>query len=377
VHVTKRQRFEHDATVEINPRYTIELLYAPGYRSHFGWRRFQFNRVLANRFLQASSRLPRPDIVVCGIPTLELCGAAIAYGRRHQVPVLIDVRDLWPDAALNMVPRVLQPLGKLLLRRAMRANRRILSQATGILAISRGFMHWGLRHAGRPPGPHDGVYFMAYPRDADVNTLDRRRASEQWEARGVRGDGTFRCSFLAAIGSLYDMDVVLAAARRLRQAGDEKVQFVLCGDGPRVARLRKNAAQLPQVVVPGWVDSAEVQVLLENSHTGLIPYRAGAHTALPNKAVTFFAAGLPVVSTAGGELAGILATRDCGLTYRCESADDLLATLDVLRSEPNTRQRLGSNARKFFDDELDADKVYPRLVRHLESVVQRVARRAA
>jgi colanic acid biosynthesis glycosyl transferase WcaI len=259
----------------------------------------------------------------------------------------------------------------------MRANRRILGQAAGILAISHGFLRWGLQHAGRPPGPQDGVYFMAYPRDVQVTAGEHRRASERWEARGVRGAGAFRCSFLAAIGSLYDTQVVLSAARRLQQAGDDKLQFILCGDGPRVARLRSEAANLPNVVVPGWVDRSEVHVLLENSHTGLIPYRDGAHTALPNKAVTFFAAGLPVVSTAGGELAGILASRGCGLTYACGSADDLLATLDKLRSEPETRRRLGRNARQFFDNELDADQVYPRLVRHLESVVQRVARRAA
>ncbi len=46
-----------------------------------------------------------PDVIhVCNVP-IELCHAAVTYGRAKGIPVVIDVRDLWPDVYLEVIPQ--------------------------------------------------------------------------------------------------------------------------------------------------------------------------------------------------------------------------------------------------------------------------------
>jgi glycosyltransferase involved in cell wall biosynthesis len=376
VHATKSYRCHQDKTVWLNPDYCVELLHAPGYRRHIGWKRYRFHKMVAGRFAERAGDQPPPDIIVCGMPDTELCLAATRYGHARGVPVILDVRDLWPDAAFDFLPAWCRPAVRWLLGPQIAKNRLAFRRADGVIGISAGFRDWGLTHAGRAAGPNDRVFYMGYPQ-ATFSAEDRHAALGRWANWNVRPDGTFRCCFLAAIGSLYDLETMIAAARELQARGVTGVQFVLCGDGPKLQRLRSLAKGLPNVVIPGWVKAVDVQVLLEMSDLGAIPYRGAVRTALPNKAVSYFSAGLPVLSTAGGEFASILQSRNCGLTYLPGSARDFLRTFELLRGEPALRAELSTQARRFYDEELDSERVYSRMIDFLANVSRQSIRQAA
>ena len=40
----------------------------------------------------------KPDIIVVSLPTIEFSYEACRYGEKNNVPVIVDVRDLWPDS---------------------------------------------------------------------------------------------------------------------------------------------------------------------------------------------------------------------------------------------------------------------------------------
>ena len=50
----------------------------------------------------AGVRAPRPDVVLTSSPPLPAASAAAAIARRHRVPWVFDVRDLWPEAAVAL-----------------------------------------------------------------------------------------------------------------------------------------------------------------------------------------------------------------------------------------------------------------------------------
>lgn len=367
VHATKTYRCHADKTEWINPNYRIELLHAPGYQHHIGLRRFLFHKRIARRFREQAELQVEPDVILCAMPDPDLCVAATEYGRRKQIPVVIDVRDLWPDAALDRLPPWSRRSAEWLLGPILAKNRRAFSAASGIIGISPGFCEWGLRHAGRGVGPTDGVFYMAAP-TAQFSEEAKATARRKWAELNVVPDLRFRCCFLAMIGALYDLDTPIQAARRLLEARDHDSQFVICGDGPKLHHLREAARGLTNVVIPGWVQPVDVQVLLEMSQVGMIPYRRGASTSLPNKAVTYFSGGLPVISTAGGEFASILQQHQCGVTYEAENVDDFLNVFNRLRRDTPLRISQAENSRTFFHEELEADRVFSSLVAYLENI---------
>lgn len=108
-HATKKFRFSADARVSVWENYSIQFVHSPGYRRNAGFERLRTYRVLDRRFRELSTREPMPDLIVAAIPSLEWAAAATEYGRRHGVPVVVDVRDLWPDVFLNAFPREPDP----------------------------------------------------------------------------------------------------------------------------------------------------------------------------------------------------------------------------------------------------------------------------
>jgi glycosyltransferase involved in cell wall biosynthesis len=51
---------------------------------------------------EAPRALPRPDVVVGSTPHLFAAWAAYRLARRYQVPFVLEVRDLWPEFAIDM-----------------------------------------------------------------------------------------------------------------------------------------------------------------------------------------------------------------------------------------------------------------------------------
>ena len=65
-------------------------------------------------------------------------------------PVVVDVRDRWPDIFVEPLPRPLRAIARLLLLSEFRRARYVFRTATAILAVSDGYLEWGLRQAARP-----------------------------------------------------------------------------------------------------------------------------------------------------------------------------------------------------------------------------------
>jgi len=172
-----------------------------------------------------------------------------------------------------------------------------------------------------------------------------------------------------AMNRQFDLATVVEAARGLQARGSKGFQLVLCGDGTMRAAVAEQAKGLDNSLLPGWVDAADIAVLMGWAAVGLAPYAAKAAMSLPNKPAEYLSAGLPVLTSLGGELRALLERGDCGWYYPPGSTGDLIALIERLAAEPGLRQRMSGAARRLFEEELDADRIYPRMVEHLERLV--------
>jgi glycosyltransferase involved in cell wall biosynthesis len=366
-HAQRRQRADRDCELPFGRRGRIRMLRSPGYARTISPRRLYDHAVWGIRFAAALRREPAPDAILCAYPTIESAWVCARYGRRSGVPVIIDLRDMWPDILAAGAGARLAPLANVALLPWRVLARAALRDATGLYAITQEFLAWGLQRADRDRRTADGVFPLAYP----APTGEREPAAESfWEQLGVRRDGSFTVAFVGAMnGRSYAMEPVLAAAARL-EADGARARFVLCGDGDDLPRLRTLARTARNVLLPGWVTATQVHALLARSQLGLVPYRntPDLTMSVPNKAAEYFAAGVPVATSLRGTLADVLAKNACGFAYNEEDPATLFAIIVALLGRPADVVALGQRARALYEREYRAEDVYNRMAEQLEGL---------
>lgn len=365
-HLAKRHRFSSDRRVQIAPRYEIQFVHAPGYRRNISLERLRAYRILGQRLRELADREARPDVVVAAIPSLEWANAAVDYGRAHHVPVVIDVRDNWPDTYLNALPAAVRAAGRVLLRRHYRLARRACQRATALTAVSNTYLQWAVGLAGRPCGPRDRVMPLGF----DLETAPADSLGDTAATLHERGIGPQRpiALFAGRFERSYDLDTVIEAARRLAAAGRTELQFVLCGDGSRAATLRRRASGLPNVQLPGWVDAPTLRAIASSATIGICAYAKDATQSLPNKPFEYMAHRLAVVSSLDGELAQLVAQHQCGVTYRAGDAESLTKCLTELLDSPQRLATMRSRAHEAWSRHYRSRDVYARFVDHLATL---------
>lgn len=372
-HVRKRHRFESDTTLDPEPGYRMILLHGAAYSKDVSLRRIANHWGTARAFARLAETEPAPDVVLCSLPTLELSVAATAYGVRHGVPVLLDVRDLWPDVIVDYAPRVARWLARLVLAPMERQARAACRAATGILGTTPEYVEWGLRRAGRRRGEFDRDFPMAYV--ASEPEADALAAADNfWRQQGLGHErDQFVACFCGRIGHHNDFDTVIEAARLLQARGKD-CRFILCGNGSKLDYYRDRAKDLGNVSFPGWVGAAEIWTLMRRSAVGLAPLREIDNYVhnLPNKPAEYFSAGLPVVTSLNvGVLRDLLVRNDCGLVYQNGAPETLADALAQLLDDRERRDRMSANALALFRRSFVAETVYEELVDFLQTVADR------
>jgi glycosyltransferase involved in cell wall biosynthesis len=364
----RKQRYTADTTIKQSRNLAIRLLYAEGYAKSVSLQRLKHQNRTARRFASLARNETKPDAVLCSWPTIELAEAAVAYGKQQEVPVVLDVRDLWPDLFVDLAPSPLRWLARLGLTRQFNQAREVLLSADAIIGTTQEYVNWGLRHAGRPATALDRPFSMAY-RSVVPSEAAQREARIFWRQHGVRADGDFNVCFFGTIGRHFDLDTVVKAAQQLH-AKRSNVRFILCGAGDGLAKLQNEASHCPNIVFPGWIGSAEIWQLMQMSAVGLAPYQNSANFVanLPNKPIEYLSAGLPVVSALQGVLARTLSQHDCGFTYCDGDVQALVGTLTTLSQDNERLDALSRNAAALFKSEFDAENVYTQLGKYLSKV---------
>ncbi len=348
------------------------LLHGIAYKTNVSVARLINHFQLARTFSRLAKNEAVPHLIVCSFPPIELSHAAVAYGALRNVPVILDVRDLWPDVFMEVIPKKLQAVGKIMLTPYFHMTRLALSRAAGFVAVSEGYMKWALSYANRLEGQRDAAFPLGYRRQ-QIPEADLSRALSDLRQLGI-GSGKRIIWFIGSFGRSIDLAPVIEAAGILEQQGLADVQFVFSGSGEREEYWRRTSASQRNIIFTGWIDRAKLAALGSTACIGLQPYRVGASQGLANKLFEYLSFGLPTISSLQGENARFLAKHGCGLTYEAGNAESLVGALRDILGNPRRLAELKTNARETFSTHCCAEVIYTRYAEHLERAVEKWTR---
>jgi len=379
-HVNKRHRVRRSVKIPLWDKGELYLLASCGYRKNVSLWRVLDHFQVAREFAKLAPRETAPEVIVASLPTPDLCAAAAKYATDRGIPLILDLRDEWPDLFLDFFPRFFRKLGRFFLRRLFRCTSYACQAASGLVGATPKLLEWGLRYAKRAAGAWDRVFLLGYhPR---VYSIDARKEAENfWKSRGISDTSDFiNICFFGTLGRQFVLEPVIKTAREIESEG-WKVRWILCGTGDLREKLQGLAAGLHSVYFPGWQDEVRIQELIRISHLGLAPYqrRENFLGAFPNKVAEYLAGGLPLVSTLVGGLDRLLDKYRCGWTYEPLNVNQLVGLVREIIQHKDRLAEMREGAKKLFAEYFDAEKIYPAYVNYIEEVAQkfRVKRLAA
>jgi glycosyltransferase involved in cell wall biosynthesis len=303
---------------------------------------------------------------------LELCDESIRYGSKHGVPVVIDIRDLWPEVFLDIIPKPSRPAAKAILYPFYRLLGKVCSGATAITGVSEAYVEWGLKRGNRRRSNFDKSFPLGYPSQTVQDGLMDARVMN-WKKKKVGTDeGTMIVCFFGTVGRQFDLDTLIGAARVLRSE-NISIQFVLCGSGDKFGHYKAITSNDSNIILPGWIDLLEIQSLMSISSIGLAPYKETNNFLCNygNKTAEYLSAGLPIaLSLEKGILHDLLIRQECGFSYG-ENPYYLANKLKDLFLHPEKLNRLSANAEQTYEEFFKAEIVYQKMMNYLSELANK------
>lgn len=366
-HFTKTHRHDREVTLEVEPHLQLVGLHSRGYRRNVSLARIRDHREAGAAFQNRAQHMTPPDVIVAAMPTLELAAAAVEYGRTRGIPVVVDVRDMWPDIWRDLAPRPFRPIATLALSGYYRMLQRIVDGAAAVCGISEQAVDWALRHGTRPRNAFDGALPLAY--EAPELTRDASaRADAFWDEAGIRrAEGRCIFCFFGSLSPRIDIGTVIEAALRVPAEMHERIRVVVCGRGAWEVRLSEAARRTPVLCAPGWVDGAQIVRLMARADVGLLPYfnTHDFRMSYPNKVFDYLTGGLPILTSLTGVTGALVRDQGCGWQYD----GDLAAHLTALTLDGNARAAAAARVRS-VSRQFAADSVYDAFRERLSRLVQ-------
>jgi len=274
------------------------------------------------------------DIILVSSPPLFLGATAWLLHIIKGAPFVLDLRDYWPRAAVELgqlrnraVRRLAERLEVFLYRRAAR-----------LVVVTPAMLDMLLR---RGVSRHRIELIM---NGADLERFVPAAGFDE------KKNGKSTVIYGGTHGLVHGMEVILDAAEILKDDG--RIEFLLVGDGVAKPRLMSDAgarglsnirfvrSQQPEELAQ-TIRSADVCV----ATTGTSEF--SATTVIPVKMFDYMACGRPIVAAVGGDARHVIEEAHGGIVVEPGDGAGLASAVLRLVGDPELRRELGDNGHEY------------------------------
>ena len=294
----------------------------------------------------------KADIVISSSGPITVGLPGIMAKKIRRIPFIFEVRDLWPNGAIQIGAIT----NKNAIKLARWFERSCYKNADHIVAASVDMK----------------AYIEQFDNQKPITIVPNASDNELLQSINLDFDmpdwtyGKKLVLYTGTLGLQDECSAVVYLADELKKRGRDDIEVILIGEGKEKILLQEMAAQLKleHIHFLGLISKEDVMRWLVKSHISLLtvmplPY---LDTASPNKLFDAFAAGVPVVQNTQGWIKEYLDKKNCGITVPHRNpvamADAVLSIID----NPQTWKTMSDNARKVAHEDFDRNVLAARML---------------
>ena len=312
------------------------------------------DRVLLDASFVVSSFLPalfgwRPDVILSTSPSLPVCIPTTLLGWLHDCPVVLNLQDILPEAAVHV--GLLK--NKFLIQVFATLEKFAYRTATKISVIADGFVD-NLRSKGVAANK-----IVQIPNWVDVNFIHPLPKENNAFRKAHNLDGKFVVLYSGNIALTQGLETVIKAAAALRDVPD--IAFVIVGEAKGLQRLQQECQDIgaDNVLLLPFQPREKLPEMLAAADVGLVVQKKNVISFnMPSKIQVLLASGRALVASVpdNGTAARAIRQSGGGVVVTPEDSQALATAVLDLYEHPEKVKTLGYNSRQFAIEQYSFDQ---------------------
>ncbi|PEO38849.1 glycosyltransferase family 4 protein [Bacillus wiedmannii] len=318
------------------------------YSNYFSkWKRIQsFINFLVQASIQKVDR-NEYDVIFATSTPLTVAIPALFLHWRTKIPFVFEVRDLWPEAPLQLGH--IKSTGVIRILRWL--ERFTYQKATKIVALSPGMVK-GIQQTGVSADK-----IVCIPNSSDVTLFQQKNLEISRLKKKYNVDEKFVVVHGGSTGEINGLDYVIQAAKLLKGVKEDNIVFLMTGDGGHRPHLERECQMnnLKNVIFMGKVPRNTMPEILALADVTLTSVKDVPilQTSSPNKFFDALAAKKPIIVNCDGWMKEMLLQKNAGFYVDPKKPKDLAMLLGKIQFAPEDLIQKGNHAYQLAVNEFD------------------------
>lgn len=311
---------------------------------------FMFNAILAGIFLARK----KYDLIYASSPPLFVGGAALILSYIKSTPLVFEVRDLWPESAVQLG----EISSKWLISWATRLEESCYTRAQRIVVVTRGIKKRLIARG----IPAEKIILITNGANTDHFQFNPDKRAQIRSMLNI--EDKFVILYPGILGIAYNFNLIFQAAKILQD--DPAYHFLILGEGPQKADIVKTLQndlppnimllhEQPYDNMPGYLSASDAIIIP-------LKYNQFFKDTLPVKIFDAWSCQRPVIlCNVEGEASQIIAEAEAGLVTSPDDVEELVSAIRKLQASPEICHSMGISGRNYtinnYSRQILADKL--------------------
>ena len=334
----------------------IKVHYLPVYYENnlkFIGRLLSFIKFIYRAYLKAAS-IKNIDLCYATSTPLTIGIVALWLKRIHKIPFYFEVRDLWPEAPIQMGTIKNYFVKKYLFY----LEKKIYKKASLLIALSPGIKEGIQKKVPKKtiqliPNFSDCIFF--HPEEKNSALEDKFNLH-----------GKFVISYFGALGKANHLDYLIDAAYELFKVKNESIHFIIAGKGAELNAIKEKAKtlELTNISFIGFINKSNLHEMLNITDAIYISFanKPILETNSPNKFFDGLASGKLCICNTRGWIKELIEKNECGFYYNPEKPLDFIDKIIPYTNDMNLLNLSQLNARRLAEREFSKEIMVEKLL---------------
>jgi len=292
----------------------------------------------------------KPDVIIATSPQFFCGWAGLIASRIRRVPYILEIRDIWPES----IVAVGAMRNKLLLRILEWLEIKMYAAAQHIVTVGHGYKQKLIEKG------IDEEIISVITNGFDSEIFYPRQFDEKIR-QYYKPNHEFVCAYIGTIGMACGLDVVLRAAKLLKDRQKHNIKFLLIGAGAVKKQLQQQAMEnnLNNIVFVDRQDKNLIPEFLSITDACLVHLKKAElfKTVLPSKIFEAAAMAEPIILGVEGYAAQFLKEANAGICVEPENAEQLAQAVLKLADNPQLCKTLGRSGYEYVTKHHNRDQL--------------------